>query len=360
MNYGVPINEYKNKKIGLYGGKFLPFHKGHLNCIFEAQSLVDILFVVVGYDDVYDKSLCENTGFEWVSSRVRERWITKELKNFKNIRVLSQYEKRSDDYMNDDSIFDSHKELLSKIGGKVDVVFSSEPEYEEYFAKYLPQAKHHIIDTERSAFNISATEIRKNGIFHSWNFLPPAVREHYVKRIAICGIESVGKSHLTKMLAKHFETNHLEEYGRLYYDEINGYADISEPSDYADIAAGHVHLMNEASKKSNKVLMVDTDLVYTQFFHFMETGEYHELVDTMLNLKVEKIDEYIFIEPHNFHELDGTRRPVTDVERQKRNNLLKSIYEMYGIKLKIVDEVERNKRFNQCKEIVRSSITGHS
>lgn len=38
MNYGVEISSYKGQKIGLYSGKFLPFHKAHLKCIMQAQS----------------------------------------------------------------------------------------------------------------------------------------------------------------------------------------------------------------------------------------------------------------------------------------------------------------------------------
>lgn len=356
MNFGVQVNEYKDKRIGLYGGKFLPFHMGHLNCILQAQSKVDILFVVIGYDDDYDKSLCEGKNFEWVSSRVRERWITEELRAFKNIRVLSQYERRSDDYMNDETIADSYKELLHNIGGKVDMVFSSEPEYESYFEKYLPMAKHHIVDPARSRFNISATKVREDGIFPSWEFLPKSVQRYYVKRVAVCGIESAGKTHLTKMLSVQLRTELVKEYGRLYYENINGFNDISEPTDYEEIAVGHCHNMNMQAKEANKVLIVDTDLCYTQFFYVMENKCYNPAIDMLIKSNAEKIDVYIYIEPHNPHELDGTRRPVTDLEREQRNNMLKEIYQSYGIHLIIVDEPDRHLRYEKCLSVIEGLI----
>lgn len=356
MNYGVQVNEYEGKKIGFYGGKFLPFHVGHLHCILKAQSMVDILFVVVGYDEIYDEKICEGTEFEHVSHRVRERWITKELKEFANIRVLSQYEKRSDDYMNNPAIEQSYKELLEQIGGKVDIVFSSEQQYDDYFEKYLPGVEHVVIDEERMYRPISATQIRCDGVYAHWNSLPRAVREYYTKRVAICGIESVGKSHLVKMLAKHFDTNYVGEYGRAYYDEINGFQDISQPKDYIDIAVGHCHLMNEASKQANKLLFVDTDLSATQFFHYLENERFNTVIDELIKSKTEGIAKYIYIEPHNFHELDGTRRHVTDEERNSKNNLLKAIYENYGIELVIVDEEDRNKRFEKCVEAIVEMI----
>lgn len=357
MNYGVEISEYQGKTIGVYGGKFLPFHEGHLNCIMMAQSLVDILFVVVGYDHTYEQELCRNTRFKWVSQRVRERWITKELKDFPNIRVLAHYERRSDDYMNDPTVMYSNKELIKKVGGKVDFVFSSEVIYEEYFEKYIPGAKHIVLDELRMDADISATDIRNYGVYNQWEYLPKSVQEYYNKRVAICGIESAGKTHLVKMLSRHFQTNSVKEYGRTYYEDIGGFGDIDEPTDYQEIAVGHCHLMNEAVKESNKVLIVDTDLVYTQYFHARShNNNYDILLDGIIQCKVEKIDTYIYIEPHNYHELDGTRRPVEERLRAENNLYLKSLYRHYGIDLIIVDEVDRLARFEKCVRAIEGAL----
>lgn len=347
MNYGPEMHTYRGKTIGVYGGKFLPFHKGHLACILEAQSHVDILFVVVGYDEEYDRQLCKGTKFDYVSPRIRERWITEELKNFKNIRVLSQYERRSDNYMNDDSIHISYQELLNRIGGRIDKVFSSEHEYTGYFKKYLPMAEHVILNPERSQFNISATEIREKGVYEMWEYLPQAVRDTYVKRVSICGIESVGKSHNAKMAAKLFNTTYISEYGRDFYDEINGFSDISLPSDYEDIAVGHVYLMNQKSKGANKVAIIDTDLCYTHYFNHLEGNANNPVITSLIDTGAEKIDLYLFIEPYNEHELDGTRSPVTDHERLQRNKMLKDIY-MHHIdsnKFVVIDQPNRVNRF---------------
>lgn len=360
MNYGVEVSEYLGKTIGVYGGKFLPFHQGHLNCILKAQSMVDVLFVVVGYDDEYDKIMCESSKVDWVSSKVRERWITKELKNFSNIRVLSHYERRSDDYMNDPSVMESNVDLIfNKLGGKVDFVFSSEVEYEEYFKKYFPfYTKHVILDSDRLDVNISATKIRTNGVYEMWDFLPKAVQEYYVKRVAICGIESAGKSHLVKMLSKIFSTNYVEEYGRLYYEEINGFDGIDQPEDYIDIAVGHTHSVNQTAKESNKILLVDTDLIYTQYFYSRSNNYNHnQALMNLISNRAEKIDTYIYIEPHNYHELDGTRRPVTKSHREENNQYLKDMYKNYGIDLIIVDEKDRNERLEKCVKIIRGEIS---
>ena len=352
MNYGVEIGEYKGKTIGVYGGKFLPFHKGHLNCIMKAQSLVDILFVVVGFDDEYDQSLCANTKMKWISSRERERMISRELRRLPNIRVFSQYEPRTDHYMQDERVSISNQQLINTCGGRVDVVFSSEHAYESYFNKYFPNSKHVVLDYHRKEFNISATKLRTEGVFKYWDLLPKSVQEFYTKRVAICGIESVGKTHLLQMLASYFNTVHLEEYGRLYYDELNSFIDVALPSDFPDIAVGHVHRMNLASIEANKVLLVDTDLIYTQYFYYRQYGKLNTVLDSMIKENVEKIDTYIFIKPYNDHELDGTRLPVDDRMRTKYNKTLEELYEHYGKKLIFVDEPQRLERFGECTKII--------
>lgn len=358
MNFGPSIKEYHGKTIGLYGGKFFPFHKGHLESIMQAQSMVDVLFVVVGVDPEHERKLCEGTKFEYVNERIRERWITEELKEFANIRVLSHYEKRCEDYMTNPAVAESYKDLIVKIGGKVDLVFSSEIEYNDYFEKYLPMAKHVVIDSEREKYPISATAIREKGVYDKdiWDYLPKAVQKHYTKRVVICGIESAGKTHLCKMMASMLNTKFAYEYGRQYYEEINGYNDISIPMDYVDIGVGHTHLLNKQAEEANKILIADTDLVYTQFFHYLEHKEYNGVIDSLIKSKGEKFDKYIYIEPHNFHELDGTRREVTKKEREYRNNLLKNIYNEYGIELVIIDQVDRNERFKDLIYEVNSML----
>lgn len=356
MNFGVDIKEYEGKVIGMYGGKFSPMHIAHLSCIMKAQSMVDILFVVVGFDEEYDKNLYVDSKLEYMTARERERIISRELRNFPNIRVFSQRERRSEDYMNDYYVTLATQSIIKRCGGKIDYVFSSENEYEPYFNKYYPNSKHIVLDNDREEFDISATKIRSEGVYKHWNLLPKATQEHFVKRVAICGIESAGKTHLLKMLSSYLNTTHLEEYGRLYYDELNSYTDVASINDYAEIAVGHVHQMNLAARDANKVLLVDTDLIYTQYFHNREYDFGDPTLDTMIEENLEKIDTYIYIEPHNYHELDGTRRPVDEEARKEYNQMLKNIYKSYGKNIIIVDEVDRNKRFSECLKIIENII----
>lgn len=356
MDFGPEIETYKDKTIGVYGGKFFPFHKGHLSFILKAQSMVDILFVALQYDDKHEQTLTLNTPFKWVDSRIRERWLTEELKNFPNIRVISQYEHRSEQHMTDPLIQETYKNLQKQVGGKIDIIFSNTHEYDEYFAKYLPQSKHVVFYEKRDEIDISATQIREQGVYKTWDYLPRSVQNYYVKRIALCGIESVGKTHLSKMLAKNFSTVTAPEYGRMYYDELNAYTGIDQQSDYIDIATGHCYLLNQETKKARKILIADSDLIYTQFFHMQTYGKKHPVLDLMIKEHADKIDEYLYIEPHNYHELDGTRLNVDNKQRTHNNNVLKELYKSYNANLTIIDEPNKDNRYQQCVQKVNNLI----
>lgn len=339
MNLGVDVSEYKGKTIGIYGGKFLPFHGGHKTCIIEASKQVDVLFVVIGYDDEWDKALCEGTNFKWVNARTRERWISESFVHHSNIRVLSQYEKRSDDYMNDESVVQSNLELLKKVGGKIDFCFSSEPSYEEYFAKVQPNSKHIVLDPMRSKVNISATEIREGGVYKYWDLLPKSVQKHYVKRVCIIGTESTGKTTLCRKLSEMYDTNWVGEYGRIFYEELGSCYDVMYEKDFVKIACGHNHKIEEAVEDANKVLFIDTDNIYTQFFMVEQFGKVDSTISSIIYSGTDEIDLYLYLKPVIPHELDGMRQLKTKYQIEEDDNLLTFMYkDLYGKNIVVVDQ----------------------
>jgi HTH-type transcriptional repressor of NAD biosynthesis genes len=357
MDYGPEVTEYADKRVGVYGGKFYPFHRGHLSFILKAQSMVDILFVVVQYDEAHERSLLTSgSKLDWIDPRTREAWISETLKAFPNIRVISQYERRSEAHMSDPILVEKYAELETMVGGHIDVVFSNTHEYDDYFAKLLPKSEHIVFYEERPIFTIEATRIRNEGVYKHWDFLPRPVQNFYTKRIAVVGIESSGKSHISSMLGSLYETEVVKEYGRTYYDNKNSYTSIDDPMDYVNIAVGHCHLLNESVARSNKILFSDTDLVYTQFFHEQSYGTKHPVLDALIKAKADKINTWIWLESHNPHELDGTRLALTQEERQSNRDKLFALYAYYGIQLEIVDEIDRDARFQKCTKIVDSLL----
>jgi NadR type nicotinamide-nucleotide adenylyltransferase len=95
----------------------------------------------------------------------------------------------------------------------VDVVFSSEA-YGAELARRLG-ARHVAFDPERTRVPISATQIRADPLAH-WQFIPPPVRPYFVRRVALVGAESTGKTTLAQALAAHFGTVWVPEFARAY------------------------------------------------------------------------------------------------------------------------------------------------
>src|SRR5205085_9004498 len=72
-----------------------------------------------------------------------------------------------------------------------DIVVSSQA-YGAELARRLG-ARHVALDPSRRQVPISATQIRAQPMLH-WRFIPPPVRPYYVRRVAILGAESTGKT----------------------------------------------------------------------------------------------------------------------------------------------------------------------
>lgn len=78
-----------------------------------------------------------------------------------------------------------------------------------------------------------------------------------IKKVVVIGPECTGKSELSALLAREFNTVWVEEYARAYLDSLD------RPYDDTDlplIAKGQIELEEAAAVRANKVLICDTDL----------------------------------------------------------------------------------------------------
>ena len=79
-----------------------------------------------------------------------------------------------------------------------------------------------------------------------------------IKKIAIIGPESTGKSILTSELAKHYKTVSVPEYAREFLAKHNNtYAEI----DLVEIAKGQQNSIEENIQEANTFLFIDTELL---------------------------------------------------------------------------------------------------
>ena len=86
-------------------------------------------------------------------------------------------------------------------------------------------------------------------------------------KVVIYGPESTGKTTLAKQLAAHYNTEWVPEYAREYLqDKWDMEQKTCEPKDLLPIAEGQMRLENELSKKAEKILICDTDLLETKVY----------------------------------------------------------------------------------------------
>jgi HTH-type transcriptional regulator, transcriptional repressor of NAD biosynthesis genes len=92
-----------------------------------------------------------------------------------------------------------------------------------------------------------------------------------VKRVAIVGAESTGKTTLAQNLAQHFHTVWVPEYGREYTEvtvdpeAVFGYQWKTE--EFVHIARRQLELEDQLAEQANRVLICDTDALATAIWH---------------------------------------------------------------------------------------------
>jgi NadR type nicotinamide-nucleotide adenylyltransferase len=86
-------------------------------------------------------------------------------------------------------------------------------------------------------------------------------------KVVLFGPESTGKTTLSRQLARHYNSVWVPEYAREYLqDKWNNERKTCEPKDLLPIAEGQIKLENTLSKKTDSVLICDTDLLETKVY----------------------------------------------------------------------------------------------
>jgi HTH-type transcriptional repressor of NAD biosynthesis genes len=275
------------RKCGVIIGKFMPFHKGHEFLITTARQQVKHLTVLVC--TIKSEPIEGWQRYAWVKATFPDidvRHVTDENPQF-------PHEHRF--------FWEIWRDTIQRNTPKdLDTLFTSEL-YGDQLAKTLG-IKHILVDLERKNIPISATSIRQNPQ-KNWNFLPDAVRPYYIKRVVLLGPESCGKSYLSAYLAKHFETNFVEEYARTYCEKFG--TKLTE-LDFAQFSGGQLYLEDEAAKKSNKILFCDTDLIVTQIWsEVFFAGQCQSWILQMAHLR--RYDLFLLLSPDIPWVNDGIR-----------------------------------------------------
>ena len=225
----------------------MPPHTGHLHLVAAAQAQVDRLHVIL-----FSKS------HEPIPGDLRAAWLHELLPGVALHHIARDHRVDFDDPSAWDYWVSAIRAMLPHAP---DIVFSSEP-YGAELAQRL--GVHHIaVDPQRRQVPISATQIRDRPLEH-WAFIPPVVRPYFVRRVALLGAESTGKTTLAQALAEHFQTAWAPEYAREYLLARGG---VCTPADMPIIARGQARLEDERARLANRLLLCDTLVLTTLLWH---------------------------------------------------------------------------------------------
>jgi HTH-type transcriptional regulator, transcriptional repressor of NAD biosynthesis genes len=262
---------------GLVFGKFMPLHRGHQLLIERALAEVDDLTIVV-----YDS---EPVGdYPPMPIELRLRWVRELYPDVEAIVPVDDPEKQNPD--NDDPRYARMYANGLRFLGQFDRIFTSEPRY-EHFARELG-AKHVTVDAARTLVPISGTLIRSNPYEHR-GWMDHRVYSSLVRKVALVGSESTGKTTLARHLAGVYDTLWAHEFGRELWDAQGLTGTFA---DHLRMARRQRQREEAARRHARTFLFCDTTPWTTLQWSLKSYGtadaRLHELVDATL-------DDYVWI-----------------------------------------------------------------
>ena len=136
-----------------------------------------------------------------------------------------------------------------------------------------------------------------------------------LRKIAIVGPESTGKSLLSQQLAEHFHTVWVEEYARDFLHELGREY---QQADLIDIAKGQLALEAQQAIAANSFLFCDTNLLVIKVWSKFVFGEIDPwLVENM------KLDTY------NLHLLTDVDLPWEEDPLREHPHRRKELFDIY-------------------------------
>jgi len=277
-------------RTGLVVGKFCPLHLGHQRLIEFAEARCDRLLIVS-----YTKPEFEGCG---VADRARwlEQLYPQATRLVVDDAALAAFATRTAGtprrVPHNDAPEAEHRAFTAwlchqMLGASVDVVFTSEA-YGDGFAAALtelfaaerrgaPPVEHVCFDRDRREVPISGTAVRADPSAHR-ALLADVVAASLVRRVAIIGGESSGKTTLAAALAQDFGTRWVAEYGRELWEARDGRLDYD---DLLQIARTQAAREEAALASAAGWLFCDTTPLVTAFYSRIMFGALDPQLETL-------------------------------------------------------------------------------
>ena len=293
----------KRVKRGLVLGKFMPPHAGHVTLIQAARALVDELTVLLC--SLPNDPISGETRLEWLRELFPDcciAWQSKpvpqkpaDAADFWPIwkRVIAQHHPEPIDYVFAGEAYGA--ELAAAVGGM-----------------FVPLGGR-VLNADLNGIGGLSGEAIRSQPWRYWDYLPNPVRSHYGLTVCLHGIESVGKSTLTTLLADHYQTILVPEYGRSHC-EAHG-TDCRE-ADLLLIGEAQQAMIEAARPWANRLLIADTDALMTAAWSQMMIGY---MPDQLICHR--KADLYLMLAPDAPFVDDGTRVYKTPEQRDRFNRI---------------------------------------
>jgi len=319
-------------KVGVYFGRFLPPHRGHLYQIIEASAKCEKLVVVISDNVNLTRGICREAMLPEISYRLRKQWFSQQVQDMDHILVRVLDETDIPEYPN--GWKEWSERMRGVIAAPIDAFFVGDTDYQDTLEQYFPESTVEVFDPSRTRYPISASDIR-NDILGNWDYILGSARPFFAKKILIAGTESCGKTTLTKCLAKLYNTSWSEEVGRYYArDYLGNDETIFTDEDFARIAHLQFEQDYHALRTANRCCFFDTDATYTSYFSELYLGRRNALVESYIDQA--RYDLLIYLPPDVKWIPDGQRLYGEEAKRIDLNKKLLSMYKANGFENKLV------------------------
>ena len=334
---------------GVYFGRFLPPHRGHLYQIIEASTQCEKLIVVISDNARQTEQICRSAGMRTVTYQLRKQWFSQQVQDMAHIEVRVLDESDIPEYP--DGWPQWAQRMRETVPEGIDAFFVGDRDYDAALQAHFPESRIQLFDPSRSRYPISASAIRAD-ILNNWHYILGPARPFFAKKVLIAGTESCGKTTLTKCLAKLCNTSWSEEVGRYYAAQyLGGDETIYTDEDFSRMAYLQAEQDYQALRSANKVCFFDTDAVVTDYYSELYMGHRNRMVEAFID--PDKYDVLIYLTPDVRWVADGQRLNGSQDRREKLNTALMDMYREFGFEDRIrVVGGDYNQRLHQAIDLV--------